>query len=363
LTTERAPPSAAARSRRVRLTFQPKPTGQKKHWRENLSAVAAHGATLFAADDENPAICRLIAEGDGYRHVGTTKLADLVADLPGGTDGEMDVEGLAVEGGHLWIVGSHAPARKQPKEGDDDARALARLAEARDDPNRHFLGRLCIVEPTGGSPADLGAGTHLPMRAGEGRLLDLLEDDPYLGRFVGIPAKENGLDVEGLAAVGDGRVFLGLRGPVLRGWAVVLELQLRDSGTGRLEPEPIGPAGRPYRRHFLDLAGLGLRELAHDGSDLLLLAGPTMDLDGPVHIHRWGGAPAVAGDSLVWTDELGPPVLSPPYGRGRDHAEGMTLLGGNELLVVYDSPDEATRFIGETGLLADVFRLEEAQGR
>ena len=177
----------------MRLTFKPKPTGQKKHWRENLSAVAAHGATLFAADDENPAICRLIAEGDGYRHVGMTKLADLVADLPGGTDGEMDVEGLAVEGGHLWIVGSHAPARKQPKEGDDDARALARLVEVRDDPNRHFLGRLSVIEPTGGSPADLGAGAHLPMRPGEGRLLDLLEDDPYLGRFVGIPAKENGL--------------------------------------------------------------------------------------------------------------------------------------------------------------------------
>ena len=120
--------------------------------------------------------------------------------------------------------------------------------------------------------------------------------------------------------------------------------KLRDSGTGRLEPEPIGPAGRPYRRHFLDLAGLGLRELAHDGNDLLLLAGPTMDLDGPVHVYRWRGALAVAGDSLVRADELGPPVLSPPYGRGRDHAEGMTLLGGNELLVVYDSPDEATRF-------------------
>jgi hypothetical protein len=360
LTTECHQPSAAARSRQVPLTFRPKPRGQKKHWRENLSAVAAHGATLFAADDENPAICRLIAEGDGYRHLGTTSLADLVADLPGGADGEMDIEGLAVEGGHLWIVGSHAPTRKQPKEGDDDAQALARLAEVRDDPNRHFLGRLCLDGPTSGGPADLGAGAHLPMRAGEGRLLDLLGGDPYLGRFAGIPAKENGLDVEGLAAVGDGRVFLGLRGPVLRGWAGVLELQLREPRAGRLEPEPIGPAGRPYRRHFLDLGGLGLRELAQDGSDLLLLAGPTMDLDGPVHIHRWGGALAVTGDSLVRADELGPPVLSPPYGRGRDHAEGMTLLGGNELLVVYDSPDKAARFIGETGLLADVFSLEEA---
>ncbi|MFL5335977.1 MAG: DUF3616 domain-containing protein [Geminicoccaceae bacterium] len=53
--------------------------------------------------------------------------------------------------------------------------------------------------------------------------------------------------------------------------------------------------------------------------------------------------------------------MSLPHGRGRIHAEGITLLGGDELLVVYDSPDEATQFIRETGLLADVFRLEAAQ--
>jgi hypothetical protein len=52
----------------VRLAFDAGPAGQKKHWRENRSAVAAHSGTLFAPNDENPAVCRLIAEGDGYRH-------------------------------------------------------------------------------------------------------------------------------------------------------------------------------------------------------------------------------------------------------------------------------------------------------
>ena len=62
-----------------------------------------------------------------------------------------------------------------------------------------------------------------------------LQDDPHIGPFVprfsngklsGIPGKDNGFDVEGLAVSGN-RAFLGLRGPVW-GWAVVLEVQMVD---------------------------------------------------------------------------------------------------------------------------------------
>ena len=338
------------------LNFLDKGADQKKHWRENLSAVAKCGDTLFAADDEHPAICRLVAKGDGYKHEDTITLASLGVDLPDGDHGEMDIEGLGVEGNHLWIVGSHAPAREQPKKKDDDAQALHRLREVRDDPNRHFLGYVTIGETKGGL-VGLGTGAHLPMRKGEGRLFDLLADDPYLGRFLGIPVKENGFDIEGLAAVGDGRVFLGLRGPVLRGWAILLELKLRKTGDDGLEPVPIDPGGRLYRRHFFDLDGLGLSELTHEGKDLLLLAGPTMDLDGPVHIYRWRDALSVGDDSLVRADKIGAPILRVPYGSGNDHAEGMTLLNEDRLLVIYDSPDDKKRFRGETEVLADVFRL------
>ncbi|WP_457090403.1 DUF3616 domain-containing protein [Microvirga sp. P5_D2] len=43
--------------------------------------------------------------------------------------------------------------------------------------------------------------------------------------FLSIPSKENGFDVEGLA-VREGRISPGLRGPVLRGHAVVLDPKL-----------------------------------------------------------------------------------------------------------------------------------------
>lgn len=352
---------------KARLDFLPRPDGQKKRWRDNLSAIVRDGDTLFAADDEHPAILRLMqGAGDDWRQIAVDPLAALIPDLPGGPDGEMDIEGLDVHSGYLWVAGSHSLARKQPKKDDTPARALARLGEVRDDPNRHFLGRIPIVSPMLAGPVDIGPSApgvqghdlgvaHLPM-SGTGRLVELLRQDEHLGRFVDIPAKENGFDIEGLAAAEHGRVFLGLRGPVLRGWAVILEMQLLDDGPGLLSPLPIGEGGRPYRKHFFQLGGLGLREMTWAGGDLLLLAGPTMDIDGPVLVHRWRDPLAAAGDRVVPGERLGDPVLRLPYGRGRDHAEGMTLLGPDELLVVYDSPAD-DRLVGDDGLVADMFRL------
>ena len=125
-----------------------------------------------------------------------------------------------------------------------------------------------------------------------------LKDDPHIGPFVprfsngklvGIPGKDNGLDVEGLAVSGN-RAFLGLRGPVLRGWTVVLELQMADFSSGLFRLEALGPRGVRYRKHFLQLDGLGVRDIAIHDKDLYVLAGPTMDLDGPVFIYRWRNA-------------------------------------------------------------------------
>ena len=108
--------------------------------------------------------------------------------------------------------------------------------------------------------------------------------------FLAIPGKDNGLDIEGLA-VAEGSVFVGLRGPVLRGWTTLLEMAVGedDDAPSTLKLKEIGSNGSLYRKHFLDLGGLGVRDLCLDGDDLLILAGPTMDLDGPVTVFRWRG--------------------------------------------------------------------------
>src|SRR5262249_43259516 len=59
-------------------------------------------------------------------------------------------------------------------------------------------------------------------------LTDALAKDKHMRAFLSIPGKDNGFDIEGLAVVGD-RIFIGLRGPVLRGWALILELELKEA--------------------------------------------------------------------------------------------------------------------------------------
>ena len=71
-----------------------------------------------------------------------------------------------------------------------------------------------------------------------------------------IPSKDNGLDIEGLA-VKEGRLLLGLRGPVLRGWAIIIEIEPFESEAGVLELKEIGEDGAKYKKYFLDLNGLG----------------------------------------------------------------------------------------------------------
>lgn len=315
--------------------------------RLDLSAVAAADSVLFLAGDEGSAVRRLrwnprkarFVEDRAFDLVGLLQLPQ--RDRPV----EIDIEGLAVDGSRLWVVGSHSVARRKPKDLDDHAGTIARLAEIRREPTRHLLAVLPLsLDPTGAPEPIHPGAARLEMDEHGGRLTSLLARDAHLAPFVGVPAKENGLDIEGLAVV-DGRVFLGLRGPVLRGWALVLEIAPRLVGGGRLDLAPL-PDGTLYRKHFLDLGGLGLRELVSDPEaphDLLLLAGPTMDLDGPVHLFRWADAARHPAQRLVTAAELGEPQIV-PWGWGCDHAEGVCLLPppaghGPELLVVYDSPD------------------------
>jgi hypothetical protein len=153
------------------------------------------------------------------------------------------------------------------------------------------------------------------------------------------------------------RVFVGLRGPVLRGWAMVLEFEVKESSPGVLT------LAAPLRKHFLQLDGLGVREIAILGKDLLILAGSTMNLDGPVFIFRWPKALDNGREALLYRNELRK-VLAVPFGtgvcRGHDHPEGIALIDGKgslrDIMICYDSPSER-RLDGEGRVRADVFRL------
>ncbi|MBW8483438.1 DUF3616 domain-containing protein [Actinomadura parmotrematis] len=354
--------------RRVELRFGAESRAAGTH--TNLSAVRQDGRCLWVAGDETATIERLTAVTgpgglvtcyDGHR---TVRLADLV-ELPAGPEEEADIEGLARAGGWLWAIGSHSLKRKKIKPGRSDAKSRKRLATVVREDNRFILARLPLVQDADGLPqvvrAD-GDRTAAVLGLKGDSIADLLARDPHLAPFLAIPSKDNGLDVEGIAAHGD-RLYIGLRGPVLRGWAVLVEIRPdpEPDARGRLRLLPVGAGGDLYRTHFLDLGGLGIRDLCPDGDDLLVLTGPSMSLSGPVRVVRWPGAAAVDYPDIVSAAEL--QVLGElPHGDGEDHAEGVALLAGDDgrpgtrLLVVYDSPSP-DRLTEQGGVLADVVAL------
>ncbi len=323
-----------------------------------LSAVTVDSAgNLWVGADEGRHLDRLSplngARFGEHRIFTAAKLLELPGD-----DEEIDIEALEIVGEDLWLSGSHSAKRKKPK-GKKLEKNLKRLATVESEANRCLLARIPLV---GGEPmAKAPDGRHaarLPAGEDESVLMGALAEDEHFGPFVkaGIPSKDNGLDVEGLV-VHENRAFMGLRGPVLRGWACVLELPL-DVGEAdalHLHNDP------PFYKHFLDLQGLGIRDLCRDGNDVLILAGPTMGLEGILRVYRWREPFANDGHSMQACDGKRLEALFDlPFVVSWDRAEGLTVtecLGYETgVMVVYDDPHPQRR-VGETSILMDVFRL------
>lgn len=281
---------------------------------------------------------------------------------------EIDIEGMDYADHYLWLTGSHSTKRKKAKE-KSPKKAIERLKTVKTDANRYLLARIPVSagelvksSPSPDNPErELIAGC-LKKTETHNVLIDALKKDPHLGPFLSfpLPCKENGFDIEGLAVHGD-RLFLGFRGPVLGGWAIILEIEIEEAEPGILTLKAIGESGEQYRKHFVDLDGLGVRELCLKNEDLVILAGPTMDLEGAMRVYRLRDALAQPGNSLSRQGSKDLEVLFDlPFTIGSDHAEGLALfpcLGQSDaLLVVYDTPDPARR-PEPNAVFADVFKL------
>lgn len=350
-----------------------------------LSAAAFDGAGgLWVSSDELSSgritLSRLEPDGElsfsNHQQFDLREYIDLPAD--GEEKTEADIEGLDVADGYLWFTGSHSSKRSRPK-GKNREKDLERLARVEREANRFLLGRVPLVDGTPAASATSAKSLGEKLNAGrltdgEGgnALVEALLADQHLGPFLRtvhgsdgrdtvlpLASKENGFDVEGLTVFGK-RLFLGLRGPVLRGWATLLEMEPQEEAPGRLGLAMVSKSERRYNKHFLDLAGLGIRELMRDGDDLLILAGPTMTLQGALRVYRLRDAIDLGNDSITSTDggRLEPLFDLPSLPDG-DNAEGCALhrwFSEPGLLVVYDGPVPLRRpRLG--AVYADVFRL------
>jgi hypothetical protein len=320
--------------------------------RNQLSAVALDGDRLWLACDEG---CRLerLSRAPGGSTFAKHEVFDLEAllDLPAAAEEEADIEGLAVDDGWLWLVGSHAVKRKKPK-GKSASEVVTTLSETTRKGNRHLLARIPIVGGALRAKDGQRRAAALPATRKSSALLKAIRGDELLKPFVDIPGKDNGFDIEGLAARGL-RLWVGLRGPVLREWCCILELEVEEEGR---ELRLVPAMKRRYRTHFFKLGGLGVRDVALLDDDLLILAGPSMAHDGPSGIWRWKNAAKkrAAGEPGDVT-----PVVMLPQGRQEDKPEGLTVFdtaARPSVLVVYDSP-AAKRKTSPTTVVADVYRL------
>lgn len=338
----------------------------------NLSGAAFTGDWLWVAGDEACGIDRLRrlpsqgAELLRFGEVRDFPLADLL-DLPGAADEEADLEGMAVHGGMLWVVGSHGLKRKNAKDGKDDAANAKRLAKVSLDGNRRLLACLPIEVDEGGEPLlvrqarDGRRALRLKGDALSNPLTEALAGDPHFGPYMAIPGKDNGFDIEGLAIAGR-RLLLGLRGPVLRGWAALLEVEV-EARADHLRLLPLDDSGRLFRKHFLQLEGMGIRDLHFSGDDLFILAGPTMVLDGEIRLFRWQRARAQLAENREparFVSTLTQSVAL-PHGRGINRAEAICdlppeLSGGQpSWLVLYDAPGPDRRD-GEHAVFGDLLQ-------
>jgi hypothetical protein len=126
---------------------------------------------------------------------------------------------------------------------------------------------------------------------------------------------------------------------------------------------PLDDRGTLIRKHFLQLDGLGVRDLHFSGDDLYILAGPTMVLNGDIRVFKWPAArPLLAANrEPVRFEEALTESVPLPHGRGINRAEAICDLppalseGKARWLVLYDAPG-VDRKDGEHAVFGDLLR-------
>ncbi|XOF34661.1 MAG: DUF3616 domain-containing protein [Candidatus Electrothrix sp. YB6] len=230
---------------------------------------------------------------------------------------ELDIEGIGVERNQIYVIGAHCTKQKKvkPTRSRKKNRKLFRDSKIEEEWNRDWLYRVAIDAE--GREVDEQRIT----------LRDIIKNDSVLKTFAGIPSKENGIDIEGIAAK-DGWLYVGFR----ENYVPVMKLQFD-------KPE------KSYELLYVQLGGRGIRDLAAVSDGFLLLAGPVGDGSDSYQLYHWNGRDVIPG-SDVKDDEQGKlhllgEITPPSAGK----VEGVTVLEEHdsryELIIAYDgAPDK-----------------------
>jgi hypothetical protein len=278
----------------------------------DLSGITIWRDVMIVCPDEG-AEFNVFKKNAEHKLLATVNLLD-------GSDDEIDMEAAASDAKYIYIVGSHSIRRRQVEEDRTYKQNRKRLTRVVPHTESYRLFRIKLDDA-----GQLATKESIDLR-------EILENDEILGPFFSVPGKENGIDIEGIA-VKDGRLFVGFRGPVLRGNFVPV-LAFRFD-----EPED-------YELLFVQLGGRGIRDLVAVDDGFLIVAGAIGDGDASYQLCLWNGEDGVPGEGgwdskIVKIGELATELGVKPEGL----AVSSETADQWQLLVVNDGTTSATEWV------------------
>lgn len=165
----------------------------------NISGLDGGGDLLLVGADEGDKVRVLRRKGTrSYK----TSPSDMIS-LNAGA--EVDIEAVAWGDKYAYVIGSHSRKRKKVESDKTAVENLERLYTTGIEPARETLYRLELDDE-----GKVQSTKQVTLR-------NIFANDQLLRPFQVIPSKENGIDIEGLAIDNKERLYIGFRGPVLRG--------------------------------------------------------------------------------------------------------------------------------------------------
>jgi hypothetical protein len=314
------PPSGPAPAEGAAMagTVEPSPEDRATavRWVQFEGACDASGAVPvddrhFAVADDEDNVLRIYDARDGGAPVRQTNLSKQIALKK---KGEADIEAATSLDGRAFWISSHA-----------------RNSKGEADPNRSLV--ITTEVPTLEARVEVEGDVYR-------NLLDDLVAAPALAQYDFdhasqlAPKEPGGLNIEGLTATPDHKLWLGFRSPVPRGKALILPIDNPDAlyTDGRVS------FGQPIE---LSLDGLGIRSLSWWRGSYLIAAGSTSE-GGPSRLYRWAGpgsTPRLAAESVFqganpeafFTDESNDEILVlSDDGTRRLHGKACKKLSGKK---------------------------------
>jgi hypothetical protein len=323
----RGEPAAAADNQpwevKGKLLGQPKADTLDSKKSSDVSGIACATVTgsrriCLVADDETQGVQIAILKNDSMIAGDFIRLIDNVHD---GKLIELDAEGVAYADDSFYVIGSHGRPRHK-----DDPEARVK-ADAKAEASRQVF-RVRFDLNAVDDEGRLSGAVEIKRST---KLAEFIKQEPRLKSSFDRALENNGLAIEGVA-VRDGKMYSGMRGPLLDGnHAAILSVPLAALFDGQKGDAHLDP---------VDLEGRGIRDLVAFETGFLVLAGPVNDPPDPGEIK--------GGDYLVywWDGNTRVTRLNhPPLAFGNKiKPEALLPIDRRDnklrVLLFFDGPDE-----------------------